>query len=165
MLSLSKQMPRDSSLYVQLDYKPKFLNFEQFPADPNRGFDVPPSIATFSCPAIPGYQRSSTTSTGTTTLAYSNALLIMPPVPDLSMPFNVISIASTFFALIIGTTINITIKKCREQVTDQLQGKVKPTPKDKLKAKLARFKNKFRKDKLLSDASGGTMSMKKEKAE
>ena len=47
-LSLSKTIPKDSSLYIQLDYRPKYLQFEHFPADPNRGFDIPPSIATFS---------------------------------------------------------------------------------------------------------------------
>ena len=78
---------------------------------------------------------------------YSNSLLIMPPVPDLSMPFNVMSITCTFFALIIGSTINITIRKSREKMRDKFNGIETPTLKQKLKAKIVNLKEKLFKRK------------------
>lgn len=139
-LTLSQTLPKDSSLFIQLDFRPKFIEFERFSESPNRGFDIPPSIATFSYltggdgGARNGIHSGILAMSSTTT--YSNALLIMPPVPDLSMPFNVISIVSTFFALIVGSIMNITIRKSREKVSEQLNGKVhnkKKSLKDKLK--------------------------------
>jgi hypothetical protein len=124
------KMQQDSSLYIQLDYDPKYLGFESFSSDPNRGFDLIPSIATFSC---------NSNGMSLSTSYFSNSLIIMPPVPDLSMPYNVISLFSTFCALIIGTIINITIKKSREKVRDQLNGKVSKSKKEAIKEKMRRL--------------------------
>ncbi len=152
-LSLSKRVPKDSSLYIQIDFKPKFLQFEAFSADPNRGFDVPPSIATLI------YPQDFTSHVNT----YSNALLIMPPVPDLSMPYNVISIVCTFFALIMGTTMNLTIRKSREGVVDQIKGekgsKKSKRLKEKLREKIGRV------SKLLKGLRRGRNNEQKQKAE
>ncbi len=130
-------IPKDSSIYIQVDYNPRFLAFERFPADPNRGFDVPPSIASFSCHAQ-AYSHTQAQANIFLTNAYSNALLIMPPVPDLSMPFNVISITSTLFALIIGTFINLLIHKSRENIKEKFDGNENP------KSKLGKLKDKLK---------------------
>ncbi len=151
-LSISTTIPKDSSLYIQVDYNPRFLAFERFPADPNRGFDVPPSIASFSCPLLETFTSAQAQAqVGQVpnifrTNVYSNALLIMPPVPDLSMPFNVISITSTLFALIIGTFINLLIHKSRESIKEKFDGNKNPKSKlgklkDKLKAKINRLRS------------------------
>jgi len=129
-ISINASMQQDSSLYIQLDYNPKYLGFESFSSDPNRGFDLFPSIATFTC-NTDGISLSDT--------YFSNSLIIMPPVPDLSMPFNVISLYSTFCALIIGTIINLVIKKSREKVRDLLNGKVSKSKKDLFNEKLQQF--------------------------
>lgn len=169
-LSLSKTIPKDSSLYIQLDYRPKYLQFEHFPADPNRGFDIPPSIATFSYRLNTTMSSTVTAGIPTTvvshTSTYSNALLIMPPVPDLSMPFNVISIVCTFFALIIGTTMNLTIRKSRQEIVNRMKGKdanKEKRLKDKLREKLRRVMNMFQKGMNMS--RGGSNAEGKEKTE
>lgn len=133
-------IPEDSSIYVQVEYKPRFLSFEEFPADPNRGFDIPPSIATFSC-----YAADNNLSNANADIAhvYSNSLLIMPPVPDLSMPFNVISITSTFLALILGTLINILIRKATGRITDKLKSE-EEKEKEKSKSKMSKLKGKLK---------------------
>lgn len=159
-LSLNQILPRDSSLYIHLDYNPKFLQFERFPADPNRGFDIPPSFATFS------NRLHADGESIFYTMTYSNALLIMPPEPDLSMPFNVISIACTFFALIIGTTMNLSIRKSRDQIKKQFEGKDANKElrlKDKFRERLRRLVNCFRKG--TTKAQQGSHPNHKEKSE
>jgi hypothetical protein len=125
-LTLNYQLPINTSLFVEMDYLPKFLSFESFPAEPNRGFDIPPSFVSYICPLT----KVLTTQPQ---MVFSNALLIMPPVPDLSMPYNVISITSTFFALIIGTIINITIRRANQSLKDQYNGSVRKRGITKLK--------------------------------
>ncbi|GFH49833.1 hypothetical protein CTEN210_06309 [Chaetoceros tenuissimus] len=144
-LSFTTLMERKSIINIEMDYR--FLSFEEFPADPNRGIDVLPSIASLSC-----MNADSTDSFNVNPIltVYSNSLLIMPPVPDLSMPFNVMSITCTFFALIIGSTINITIRKSREKMRDKFNGIETPTLKQKLKAKMVNLKEKLLKRKKVS---------------
>lgn len=116
-LTLNYQLPVNASLFVEMEYLPKFPSFESFPAEPNRGFDIPPSFVTYICP-----MTNISIYTTQQQMVFSNALLVMPPVPDLSMPYNVISITSTFFALIIGTIINVTIKRANQSLKDQYNG-------------------------------------------
>ena len=146
-LSFTTLMERNSIINIEMDYRPKFLSFEEFPADPNRGIDVLPSFASLACMNADSAKSFSTNHILT---VYSNSLLIMPPVPDLSMPFNVMSITCTFFALIIGSTINITIRKSREKMRDRLNGIEIPTLKQKLKAKMVNLKDKLLKRKKVS---------------
>jgi len=145
-LSFSTTLLPNSSIYVEMDYEPLFLPFELFPADPNRGIDVKPSYATFTvtCPSQQQFvqQQAQTFSFE----LYSNALLIMPPVPDMSMPFNVISLCGTCFAILIGASINLVVKKSCQTVSDTLKGVEKKTPiqkmKEKLKLKVKKLKQK-----------------------
>ena len=111
-----------------------FLPFETFPADPNRGFDVLPSLASFTlaCPSSSSLLQG----LDETHILYSNSLLIMPPVPDMSMPFNVISLCGTCFAILIGTTINLIIKKSSQNINDALKGIKTKSPMQRLKEKI-----------------------------
>ena len=142
-LSFTTHLPPQSSLFIQMDYEPRYIPFELFPADPNRGFDVPPSYAYFS--------TSNPMLSSPNVQLYSNALLIMPPVPDMSMPFNVISLCGTCFAIIIGTSINMIIKKSSQGVSDTLKGVEKKTRiqklKERIKSKISMVKEKFTKAK------------------
>lgn len=130
-----------------MDYEPYYLPFEHFPADPNRGFDIPASYATFSTlgPSTHSVQL------------YSNALLIMSPVPDMSMPFNVISLSCTCFALLIGSVINLMIKKSSQSVSDDLKGVKRQTPmqklKDRLRSKIDLLKQKVAKRRVTTSES------------
>merc|ERR1712087_44515 len=81
----------DSSLWMWIDFDEVYLPFQKMPADPNRGIDLFPSRATF---ALGQYSH---------TTLYSDSLLIMPPVPDMSMPFNVISLSCTLWAFVLGS--------------------------------------------------------------
>jgi hypothetical protein len=145
-LSFTTDLQFDSSVFIIIDYKPRFFEFERFPADPNRGLDVPPSVATFSIqdPCLP--TGSHQTAVDVTTL-YTNALLIMPPVPDMSMPFNVIAIASTLIAIFLGTSMRFITNKASERMSNQYKGIVEKSKGQRLVSKL-KHKFNFAKDGL-----------------
>lgn len=69
----------EETIHIKLDKK--ILGFEQYPTDPQRGWDIP---------SMPFYYKEET--------FVSNSLLVMIPEPDFSMPFNVICITGTVLA-------------------------------------------------------------------
>merc|ERR1719162_148813 len=118
-----------------MDYQPKFHSFESFPADPNRGIDIPPSYALFAVPSS-SLSSSSPLPPTTTIRVYSNALLLMPPVPDLSMPFNIAGLTGTFYAFLIGTMLNMLLRKATTKMADEYKGIEHKSKMDKLKDKV-----------------------------
>jgi Gpi16 subunit, GPI transamidase component len=70
------------TLTFSLDYRPAFLSFENFPGDANRGVEIPPASAIF----VETCNETQLTSSPTSIQLYSNSLLLIPPVPDMSMP-------------------------------------------------------------------------------
>ena len=128
----------DSSLWMLVDFDEAYLPFQKFPADANRGIDAFPSHAKF------------TIDTGAPTTLYSSSILLLPPVPDMSMPFNVISLSCTLWAFVLGSLLNILVRRATESVKSEFTGLREKRPidklKDKLKSKVARLKGKFRKD-------------------
>lgn len=106
----------DTSFEVMLDNEPVLLPFQQFPADPNRGIELTPTIFVFEaeCAISP-------------VKLYSSPLLLMPPVPDMSMPFNVISLTCTLYAFIIGSLANLLVRKASEKVKQNISPESKKT--------------------------------------
>ena len=51
---------------------------------------------------------------------YSNALLILTPLPDMSMPYNVLSFTCTFYAFLFGSMFNLLIKKANTSMKKKL---------------------------------------------
>lgn len=127
----------DSSLWMMVDFDEAYLPFQKFPADANRGIDAFPSRAKFSIEAA-----------APITL-YSSSLLLLPPVPDMSMPFNVISLSCTLWAFVLGSLLNILVKRATESVKSDFTGEKEKRPidklKEKLKGKIDRLKRVFRK--------------------
>ena len=133
-IEVSYELPPDSSLWISMDFVPRFLNFQRFPADPNRGMDVPPALVTFfksKCKDkhlsrfeyLDGLKATSKLlcpHTDCSVMLYSKPLLIMPPLPDTTMPFNVVCLSSTLFAFVIGLFLNILVKKSNESVRRRL---------------------------------------------
>ena len=126
-----------SSIAVSLEYAPTFLTLDDFPGDPNRGRVLPPATVTVRCAPM-----------NTKTTVYSNSLLLLPPVPDLSMPFNVISLTSSLYAYIIGAIITILVRKGSEKIKYKVYPDKKPLSKiaklkTKLREKFGRIRSKF----------------------
>ena len=122
-----------TEMRVALDYEPVLLPFQQFPADPNRGIEMPPTLFTFrnECADTLEHTYSSIIS------LYSAPLLIMPPVPDMSMPFNVISLTCTLYAFVLGSMANLLVRKASRRI------KLKLHPEEN-KSKLQQLKEKLR---------------------
>jgi len=128
----------DSSLWMMVDFDEAYFPFQKFPADANRGIDAFPSRAIFSIEAA------------TPITLYSSSLLLLPPVPDMSMPFNVISLSCTLWAFVLGSLLNILVKRATESVKTDFTGEKEKRPIDKLKEKfkdkIGRLKSVFRKE-------------------
>lgn len=128
----------DSSIWMMVDFDEAFLPFQKFPADANRGIDAFPSRARFSIDAA------------TPITLYSSSLLLMPPVPDMSMPFNVISMSCTLWAFVLGSLLNILVKRATQSVKSDFTGEKEKRPidrlKEKLKGKIGRLKRVFKKE-------------------
>lgn len=126
-------LPAKSSIRLSLDYDPVYLPFEQLPGDPNRGIELSPVRAIFS----------SLCSNDTAHL-FSESLLLMSPLPDTSMPFNVLSLSCTLYAFIIGSIMNLLIRKASEKVKYTLDPSQKPkskfqSVKDRLKGVVSKI--------------------------
>jgi len=128
----SINIPPVSSLEIRVPYQPKFRNFELYNSDPFRGVDIIPSRAVIS-------PHASVCGTGSTTI-YSNSLVFVPPIPDMSMPFNVISLTSTVYVLLTGIVMNSLTKKGHKRLTDAFDKVHRPKKEDTgLKGKLKKL--------------------------
>jgi phosphatidylinositol glycan class T len=114
----------DSSLWMMVDFDEAYIPFQKFPADANRGIDAFPSRATFTIEADAPITLS------------SSSLLLLPPVPDMSMPFNVISLSCTLWAFVLGSLLNILVRRATESVKSDFTGVREKRPIDKLKEKM-----------------------------
>ncbi|KAL3930739.1 MAG: hypothetical protein SGBAC_011631 [Bacillariaceae sp.] len=114
------------SIVMSLEYGPKFVPYDDIPGDPNRGREMPPAVVQFQCPNNGRFEL------------YSNSPLILPPVPDMSMPFNVLSLSCSLYAYLIGTIVSLLVKRASEKVTYKLHPNKKP------KSKLGKLKEKIR---------------------
>jgi phosphatidylinositol glycan class T len=102
-----------SRLQWSVQFDPMFLPFESFPGDPNRGLEWPPLtvvVRPMNCPQI----------SSNTIALVSNSLLFMAPLPDMSMPFNVLSLTCTLYAFIIGSLMNHIVRRSSEKVKHTL---------------------------------------------
>ena len=152
-LMVTTALPPDSSLWISLEYAPRFLSFEHYPSDPNRGVDVLPSYGDFRlisktsegavCSSGNSFNRTlgdcffGNEDAGSVRL-YSPSAIVMPPVPDMSMPFNVVSLTCTLYAFIIGSMVNFLVRKSSQGVIDAYKGKEEQSKMAIMKEKLKR---------------------------
>ena len=131
-----------SSIGISFEYGPSFLTVDDFPGDPNRGRELPPAHVTVRCDSPRSastmtHPRQSSPTTDPVVTVYSNSLILLPPVPDMSMPFNVISLTSSLMAYVAGAIITILVRKASERIKYKLYPERKPlSPIQKLKNKL-----------------------------
>ena len=133
-----------------MEYEPRFLSFEHFPSDPNRGIDILPSYGTFR--RATGVDSSSASMFSADDYSgfrlYTPSTIIMPPVPDMSMPFNVISLSCTLYAFIIGSMVNFLVRKSSQRISDAYKGRKERSKLAKIKQKLlAKFQRILRRSK------------------
>jgi hypothetical protein len=150
LLERTVTLQPDSSLWMMVDFDEAYLPFQKFPADANRGVDVFPCAAMFTLPSA-----LSKTAPLSITL-FTPSLLLLPPVPDMSMPFNVISLSCTLWAFVLGSLLNILVRRGTESVKRELTGEKEKRIIDKLREKFKEKVVKLRKK--LSRGDKGAMA-------
>lgn len=106
-------LPANSSIRIMMDFEKAFLRYTEYPYDAHRGFALPSAVLSYLLPNDELYRR-----------IYTSTSLLVAPVPDFSMPYNVIVLTSTVIALIFGTIFNLLT---RQFVAVDLSPLKKPT--------------------------------------
>ncbi|KAL8191880.1 hypothetical protein R6Q57_028611 [Mikania cordata] len=152
VMEMILRLPCDmKSASLTLEFDKGFLHIDEYPPDANQGFDIPSAIISY-----PDFQTSlqykeDNTSIKTpmvskmqdrrTILSYTEVLLVPLTTPDFSMPYNVITITCTVFALYFGSLLNALRRRVNEEER-LLKSKDKRT--SKLQLLLSKFLAKLR---------------------
>eukprot|EP01135_Chromosphaera_perkinsii_P005271 Nk52_evm2s330 gene=Nk52_evmTU2s330 len=131
-------LPAQSIVTVEYDFKKLFLRYTEYPPDANHGFHVGSAAILLTLPSTvastsglnwsPNNAKTlfnkdtamtrivgSNLGLGTpkkrgtgyvNVVIYTNSLLVRSPIPDFSMPYNVITLTCTVLALIFGNVFN-----------------------------------------------------------
>lgn len=113
------------SAAFSLEFDKGFLHIDEYPPDANQGFDIPSALISFpsfnarmnfsedeflnNSPILSKFQETSPV------LSYTEVLLIPLTTPDFSMPYNVITITCTVFALYFGSLLNVLRRRVDEE--------------------------------------------------
>lgn len=128
-----------STLVLSFEFEKAFLQFQEYPPDSNRGMDLSSAKAEFYPPhhqhqtsqnaRLPDFAWSrlvlSQESQVRPYVMYSHALLVPLPVPDFSMPYNVITLSSTVIAFFFGSMISTLLRRKRGSKVHQAIAKKK----------------------------------------
>ena len=101
-ISWSFELAPNSVLVARYVGLKRFMHMSTFPPDASRGIEVPPSIIhhrTFPRERI-----------------ITSSHVISLPLSDFSMSFNVITLVSTSFVFLVGTLINILVRKKTKKI-------------------------------------------------
>lgn len=124
-------LPANAHFAIEYNFDKSLLFIEEYPPDANHGFEVPPGIAV----ARPITREAKPHGMSFYEVRTSSLLLSLP-VPDFSMPYNVIILTSTVMAMAFATLINL---MCRDVLPeDQVPPRESPLVKIKKKLGLSR---------------------------
>ncbi|KAK9994498.1 hypothetical protein SO802_024201 [Lithocarpus litseifolius] len=128
------------SAALTIEFHKGFLHINEYPPDANQGFDIPSAVIIF-----PNFQTSlhylednssnkspiciyalnfayssdllsvSVVQEKSPVLSYTEVLLVPLTTPDFSMPYNVITITCTVFALYFGSLLNVLRRRVGEE--------------------------------------------------
>lgn len=87
-------IPANSQIRCHVPLEREFLRIDEFPANSERGIDFPAAKVTIDSESFA-----------------SNSLLYTWPIPDATMPFNVITMSSTVMALFYGAFFNMIFRR------------------------------------------------------
>lgn len=126
LMELTLRLPCDvKSAAFTLDFDKGFLHIDEYPPDANQGFDIPSAVISFpefktslhlvednstmKLPIVSKLQDESPV------VSYTEVLLVPLTTPDFSMPYNVITITCTVFALYFGSLLNALQRRAGEE--------------------------------------------------
>ncbi|KAJ8899370.1 hypothetical protein K2173_018344 [Erythroxylum novogranatense] len=113
------------SAAIKLEFDKGFLHIDEYPPDANQGFDIPSAVISFpdfqtSIP-FPNHDNKNSSNLlsifqeRSPVLSYTEVLLVPLTTPDFSMPYNVITITCTVFALYFGSLLNVLRRRVGEE--------------------------------------------------
>ncbi|XP_058444282.1 GPI transamidase component PIG-T [Malaya genurostris] len=141
-LELAITIPARSTIEMSIDFDYIFLKWQEYPPDASHGHYLQPSIISVLLPVGRNYTSlpheaalirdafNATQPNGYFLQLRTEALLLTLPIPDFSMPYNVICLACTVVALAFGPIHNISTKKivaksrdaAKPKLTDKIRG-------------------------------------------
>ncbi|KAI3987620.1 hypothetical protein MKX01_007086 [Papaver californicum] len=102
-----------------------FLHIDEYPPDANQGFDIPSTVISFPDfePRMHFLDENSSNKSPmllklqekNPVISYTEVLLVPLATPDFSMPYNVITITCTVFALYFGSLLNALRRRVGEE--------------------------------------------------
>ena len=106
-LELVLNLPPLSKVHFEMQFTRGFLTWTEHPPDANHGFYVNPAVITVRKQdlILPEHFYDSVHR------IYGEVLLVNIPLPDFSMPYNVICLVCTVVAISFGTFYNLTAKR------------------------------------------------------
>lgn len=97
-LEVSIHLEPNSSVTFQYDFDKAFMQWQEFPPDPNRGFDIGPACVSWLAQGTEQRQRVA---------LFTPGLMMHLPTPDFSMPYNVMTLSGTVVALLYGALFTV----------------------------------------------------------
>eukprot|EP00940_MAST-03C_sp_MAST-3C-sp2_P000669 g669.t1 len=126
-LSVSLDVPPQTTVTINFEFEAAFLHFEDFAPDSNRGFDLPSGFVSLIVPddaraneddvcssIVSPLLRDATTTLWPNAILFTNPVAIMLPVLDFSMPFNVITLSCTALAFLFGSVLGAVTRRRKE---------------------------------------------------
>ncbi|VDK79844.1 unnamed protein product [Onchocerca ochengi] len=124
LLEWNVTLPENSVCELSLEFDKAFLRVNEYPPDASHGFYIPAPVITFSAatelweknrtvlgdPITTTYDEILGTENSRIISMHGEILLILLPVPDFSMPFNVICLVCTAIAMLFGPVHTLTTK-------------------------------------------------------
>ncbi|XP_022865005.1 GPI transamidase component PIG-T-like [Olea europaea var. sylvestris] len=109
---------------LTLEFDKGFLHIDEYPPDANQGFDIPSAVVSFTdFQASIGFEDNflnklpilNELQERKHVICYTEVLLVPLTTPDFSMPYNVITITCTVFALYFGSLLNALRRRVGEE--------------------------------------------------
>ncbi|KAK6937634.1 GPI transamidase component PIG-T [Dillenia turbinata] len=115
LMELALKLPCGlNSAALTVEFSKGFLHIDEYPPDANQGFDIPSAVISF-----PRFNTRlhfpKDDSERSPVLSYTEVLLVPLTTPDFSMPYNVITITCTVFALYFGSLLNVLRRRVGEE--------------------------------------------------
>jgi len=134
ILEMKMIIPRDSTTTIEFDFVKKHLLYADYPPDNARGFDVGSAVVTVHNVTL---GEGSLYSDQDYVRIYTEPIVIILPIPDFSMPYNVITYSCTIIALFFGSMYNAYTRRYIPLVVEKDKNKTdskKGAPQESLKS-------------------------------
>lgn len=102
--------PKDS-LIMTMECMKKFLQFIDFPFDPNRGLDIPGAIVQYHDNENGNGNDNKNDSSSFKYEFTTPTILMTIPTPDFTMTYNIITLSSTILSIFYGAFFNFTYRR------------------------------------------------------